>query len=151
MKLKVNSLKNKIINNLVLKGKKELGEILILNTFKKLQKNSPKQSKHLVNLSILSSMHAFKTSKTIKKGKKKKIKETLMVISKMKMRFSLSIKFILNGLMNKNSNSFYIKLFEGIAINAKMEGIAVQMKNKVQKETLLKKHFFYYYRWVCLF
>lgn len=151
MKLKVNSLKNKIINNLVLKGKKELGEILILNTFKKLQKNSFKQAKHLVNLSVLSSMHAFKTSKTVKKGKKKKIKETLMIIRKMKIRFSLSIKLILNSLINKNSKNFYLKLCEEIITNAKKEGFAVQMKNRVQKETLLKKHFFYYYRWVCLF
>ena len=84
--------------------------------------------------------------KQIKK-KKKKIKEIPTIINTKKARISLAIKFILATLKNKKSNYFYIKLHNEILLNLKSEGSAVQIKNKIQKQALLNKHFFYFYRW----
>lgn len=139
--------KNKIINHLILNGKKNISEKLLLKTMKELQKTSLKQSKKLVNLAIILSIPVFKVHKMIKKTKKKKIREIPVIISSKKARISLSIKFILIILKEKSLKYFYIKFYQEILLNIKNESSAILNKNKIQKDALLKKHFFYYYRW----
>lgn len=139
--------KNKIINHLISNGKKNTSEKLLLKTIKELQKTSLKQSKKLVNLAIILSIPVFKVHKMIKKTKKKKIREIPVIISSKKARISLSIKFILTTLKEKSLKYFYIKFYQEIFLNIKNESSAILNKNKIQKNALLKKHFFYYYRW----
>ena len=147
MKHKKIELKNKIINHLILNGKKETGEKILLKSFKELQKSSKKQPKKLIKLALIFSTPIFKIYKITIKKKKKKIKKNLNIINNKKARISLAIKFILATLKNKKSNYFYIKLHNEILLNLKSEGSAVQIKNKIQKQALLNKHFFYFYRW----
>ena len=141
------NVKNKIINHLILNGKKETSEKLLLNTVKELQKNLLKQSKKLINLAIVLSIPVFKVHKILKKTNKKRIREVPVIISSKKTRISLSIKFILSVLKKKNLKYFYIKFYQEIILNIKNESPAILIRNKIQKDALLKKHFFYYYRW----
>ena len=148
MKNRKIKIKNKIINHLMLNGEKKTSEKILLKSFKELQKSSKKQSKKLIELAIIFSTPVFKVHKiTNKKRKKKKIKEIPTIITAKKARISLAIKFILNTLKNKKSSNFYTEFNKEILLNLKSEGSAIQIKNEVQKQVLLKKHFFSYYRW----
>ena len=148
MKNRKIEIKNKIINHLMLDGKKKTGEKILLKSFKELQKYSKKQSKKLIKLAIIFSTPIFKVHKiTNKKRKKKNVKEIPTIITAKRARISLAIKFILNTLKNKKSNYFYTEFNKEILLNVKNEGSAIQIKNEVQKQVLLKKHFFSYYRW----
>lgn len=132
----------------MLDGKKKTGEKILLKSFKELQKYSKKQSKKLIKLAIIFSTPIFKVHKiTNKKRKKKNVKEIPTIITAKRARISLAIKFILNTLKNKKSNYFYTEFNKEILLNVKNEGSAIQIKNEVQKQVLLKKHFFSYYRW----
>jgi small subunit ribosomal protein S7 len=147
MKNKKIEIKNKIINHLMLNGAKKTGEKILLKSFKELQKCSKKQPKRLIELAIIFSTPIFKIHKiTNKKRKKKNIKEIPTIITAKSARISLAIKFILNALKNKKSNHFYTEFNKEIILNVKKEGFAIQRKNEVQKQVLLKKHFFSYYR-----
>lgn len=129
-------------------GGGETGEKILLKSFKELQKYSKKQSKKVIELAIIFSTPIFKVHKIInKKRKKKNVKEIPTIITAKRARISLAIKFILNTLKNKKSNYFYTEFNKEILLNVKNEGSAIQMKNEVQKQVLLKKHFFSYYRW----
>ena len=139
---------NKTINHLMLDGEKKTGEKIFLKSFKDLQKFSKKQSKKLIELAIIFSTPIFKVHKiTNKKRKKKNIKKIPTIITAKKARISLAIKFILSALKNKKSNYFYTEFRKEILLSVKNEGPAIQMKNEIQKQVLLKKHFFSYYRW----
>ena len=141
-------IKNKIINHLMLDGVKETSEKILLKSFKELQKSSKKQSKKLIELAIIFATPIFKVHKiTNKKRKKKNIKEIPTIIATKRAKISLAIKFILTTLKNKKSNYFYKEFNKEILLNVKNEGSAIQIKNEVQKQVLLKKHFFSYYRW----
>ena len=73
--LKKVHIKNKIINNLLINGKKNINEKTALKSLKQLQKCSTKQAKKLIQLSIISSLPIFKIQKIKnKKAKKKKQK-----------------------------------------------------------------------------
>lgn len=140
--------KNKIINNLLINGKKNTGEKILLKTLKELQKSSNKESKKLIKFAIIFSTPIFKLHKiSQKKKKKKKIQEIPSFISKKNARISLSIKFILKTIKKKNLNKFYNKLKEEILLTAQSKGDAVQIKNDLQKYILLKKHYFSYFKW----
>ena len=139
---------NKIINHFMIDGRKKTGEKNLLKSFKELQKSSKKQSKKLIELAIIFSTPIFKVHKITNKNRKKKtIKEIPTIITAKKTRISLAIKFILNTLKNKKSNYFYTEFNKEILLNVKNEGSAIQIKNEIQKQALLKKHFFSHYRW----
>ena len=87
MKHKKIELKNKIINHLILNGKKETGEKILLKSFKELQKSSKKQPKKLIKLALIFSTPIFKIYKITIKKKKKKIKKKKKKIKKKKKKF----------------------------------------------------------------
>lgn len=146
MKYKNIYTKNKMINHLILNGKKETGEKLLLRTLKEFQRTSFKQSKKLINMGIILSAPIFKLHKIKNKKKAKSSKEIPAIINNKKSRISLSIKFILMGLKQKALKHFYIALYEEIILNIKTQGLAISIKNNIQKQALLRKNFFYYYR-----
>lgn len=139
--------KNKIINHLMLNGEKKTSEKILLKSFKELQKSSKKRSKKLIELAITFATPLFKIHKITDKNRKKKIKEIPTIITAKRARISLAIKFILNTLKNRKSNYFYTEFNKEILLNVKNDGAAIQTKNDIQKQVLLKKHFFSYYRW----
>jgi ribosomal protein S7 len=150
MKEKRIEVKNKIINHLMVSGKKETGEKILLKSLKEIQKDSKKQSQELVKLGIMYSTPTFKLHRIENKKQKKrnkKAREIPAFISDKKARISLAIKFILATLKKKKSSNFHIKLKQELLANAQYKGSAIQIKNELQKQVLMNKHFFAYYRW----
>jgi len=73
MKKKSLDIKNKLINNITLDGKKKTSEKILLKSLKELQKSSKKQSKELVKLALVQSTPVFKLHRISNKKLKKKI------------------------------------------------------------------------------
>ena len=141
-------IKNKIINNLLINGKKNTGEKILLKTLKELQKSSNKKSKELIKFAIIFATPTFKLHiMSQKKRKKKKIREIPSFISKKNARISLAIKFILKTIKKKNSNKLYNKLKKEVLLTTQLKGDVIQIKNDLQKHILLKKHYFSYFKW----
>lgn len=142
---------SKIINHLVLNGKKETSETNLLKSIKELQKNSSKKSHNIFQLALIYSTPIFKLhrikNKRRKKNKNEKFKEIPGFIKTSQARTSLSIKIILMNIKKNKGQTFY-KIFNNeILLNAKKIGNSLETKNEIQKKILNKKHYFRYYRW----
>jgi ribosomal protein S7 len=86
--------------------------------------------------------------KTKNKGKKnRKVREIPAFISNLNSRTSVAIKFILSSIEQKKSKKFYKQLNQEVLATAQYKGNAIERKNTLQKQVLLKKHFFKYFRW----
>ena len=143
-------IKNKIINHLMLSGKKETGKKILLKSLKEIQKDSKKQSQELIKLGIMYSTPTFKLHKITNNKQKKRNKKIRVIpafISDKNARISLGIKFVLASLKKKKSNNCHIKLKNELISNALYKGSAIQTKNELQKQVLVNKHYFSYYRW----
>lgn len=141
--------KNKLINHIMINGNKKTSENILLKSFKNLQKDSKKQSKKIFQLAIINSTPVFKLHiHKIKKRKKKKIREIPAFIATTINRTSLALKFILyNNVKNKKSNKFFNKLKKEILLISQQKGTIFESKNNLQKQVVLKKHLFTFYRW----
>jgi ribosomal protein S7 len=146
-KLKL-EIKSKIISHLLVNGEKKTSENSLLKSFKELQKHSNKNSKKLVQLAIMYSLPVFKLHKiTQKKKKKKQVREIPAFILNEKARVSLAIKFIIASVKRKTAVNFYVKLKHEILLNSQNKGDAIDVKSELQKQVLIKKRFFRFYRW----
>lgn len=141
-------IKTKLVNHLMLNGKKETGEKNLLKSVKELQKSSSKKSSRVFQLAVLYSTPIFKLHKIRNKKRKKanKFKEIPGFIKNKQARTSLAIKFILLNTKRKGEH-FFKKFNKEILLNAKNQGVSIEAKNELQKNILTKKHFFKYYRW----
>lgn len=141
-------IKTKLINHLMLNGKKETGEKNLLKSIKELQKNSNKRSNGIVQLALIHSTPVFKLHRIKNKNRKKnnKFREIPGFIKNKEARTSRAIKFILLN-TKKKGESFVKKFNKEIFKNAQIKGISIETKNELQKSVLTKKHFFLYYRW----
>ena len=143
-------IKNKLINHIMSHGGKKTSENIVLKSTKKLQKNSKKQIKKIIQLALINSTPTFKLHKIENKKQKKrnrKIREIPAFIPKALARTSIAIKFILSSIDKKKSKNFYTTLKQEILLTAQSEGTAIELKNALQKQVMSKKHFFTYYRW----
>ena len=140
-------IKNKLINQITINGKKEISEKILIKSLKELQKNSTKKYKNIIQLVLIHTKPIFKLHIIKnKKRKKKRVKEIPGFIKNKSSRISLSMKFILQNI-KKGNNTFYKKLWKEILLDAKNQGNSIQTKMELQKEILTKKHYFRYYRW----
>lgn len=142
-------IKKKIINHLTLNGKKKTGEKLFLKSIKKLQKESLKRTEELVKLALVNVSPLFKLQKftTKRKKKKKKIREVPFFLQNNNSRISLAIKFIIKAVDAKKSHGFCTQWSKEVLDNSQCSGDAVKMKNELQKQVLLKKRFFMFFKW----
>lgn len=143
-------IKKKIENHLMQNGEKKTSEKLLLQSLKELQKTSSKQTKNLIKLALTQTTPIFKLQKIENKKQRKKnrkIKEVPFFILNNETRLSLAIKFILKVIKKKKAKNFYTKLNQEILQNIKMEGEASEVKNNLQKQVLLNKRYFYFYKW----
>ena len=143
-------IKNKMINHLMISGRKETGEKILLKSLKEIQRDSKKQSQELLKLGIMYSTPTFKLHKITNKKQKrrnKKVRTIPSFISDKNARISLAIKFILITLRKKKYKSCHIKLKQELIANALYKGSAIQIKNELQKQVLVNKHYFSYFRW----
>nr|YP_009495559.1 ribosomal protein S7 [Nitzschia sp. (in: diatoms)]AWQ64289.1 ribosomal protein S7 [Nitzschia sp. (in: diatoms)] len=143
------NLKSKIINTLMISGKKSTGEKIVLKFAKQFQKLSNKNFKNMVQLAIINSTPTFKLNEQIvKKGKRKAVKSTPIFITSDSLRIITSLKFIRNSaLKNKNSTQFYESLVSEILASANSKSQSVDKKNELQKQILLNKRYLSKFRW----
>jgi ribosomal protein S7 len=147
MHKKVN-IKNKVINQIMIGGKKNVSEKILFKSIKELNKFSNKQVKKLLQLRIFLSTPTFKLHKSVnKKKRKKKIYETPAFIPNNQARSSLSIKFILLHAKTRITNNFYNKLKKEILTFLEQKDSVNELKNDTQKKVLAKKSYFRFYRW----
>ena len=148
--LRIKTIKNKIINNLIYNGKKNTGEKIILKSLKTLQKDSNKQSKKLLQLSIILTLPILKVHKINNKKLKKKNKKTKEIpslITNKSARVSLAIKFILTNMQKENYN-FFTKFKQEILVSSQSKSNTNNLKDELQKQALIKKHYLINYRWI---
>ena len=138
-------IKNKLINHLIINGKKNKSEKIVWKSIKTLQTISKKSSKKLLQLALVSSTPIFKINTiTQKKRKKKKQKSKIIpaFISSKMSRISFAIKFIITTVKKKKNT-----LPEEIILSSKGKSTAVEIKKDIQKQAFLNRHLFKYYRW----
>lgn len=143
-------IKKKIINHLTVNGEKKTSEKLFLQSFKELQKESAKQSNLLLKISLANSTPIFKLHKIENKKQRKKnrkIKEIPSFLSSHKARISLAIKFILKVTAKRKANKYYKKLNKEILSNLQNKGDASLLKDDLQKQVLINKRYFQFYKW----
>ena len=117
--------KNKITNHLTQQGKKTKSEKILNKSIKELQKNSKKQTKRLIQLSLTLSSVIF-SIRTIKnkKNRKKKVRIKPTFIANQNKRFSFAIKLIVLTARENYTNCFHN-----------------QLKNEFFSTALFKSHF----------
>ncbi len=142
-------LKSRIINSLMISGKKEIAEQILNKLIKFLLKSTNKNTINLIQLSIINSTPVFKLNEQIiKQGKRKAIKITPAFIAKNYLRIMFSLK-LLNKIAftAKTENVFYMKLAKEIMKSAKLKSESVNRKNELQKQVLLNKRYVSKFRW----
>jgi ribosomal protein S7 len=143
------NLKTKIINIIMISGKKNTGEKILLNFAKKLQKSNNKHFKKLVQLAIINSTPTFKLNEQIvKKGKRKAIRSNPSFIMTDALRVMTSLKSIKRVVVkNKSSNQFYETLANEVLLASNLKGQSVDKKTELQKQILLNKRYLSKFRW----
>jgi len=143
-------IKNKLINHLVIKGKKSKSEAIVLKSSKTLQISSSKSSKKLFQLALVYSTPIFKiNSITQKKRKKKKQKAKIIpaFISNKKSRTSFAIRLILKAAIKRKGISLSQEIKNEILMSSQNKSQTLETKKESQKQVLLNRHLFKYYRW----
>jgi small subunit ribosomal protein S7 len=150
MKKKDTKIKTKLINHLIIKGKKNKSEAIVLKSFKTLQISSKKSSKKLFQLALVSSTPIFKVNTiTQKKRKKKKQKPKIIpaFISNKTSRISFAIKLILKTATRKKTNSLSQEVKTEILASSQNKSQTLKKKKENQSHVVLNRHLFKYYRW----
>lgn len=140
--------KNKIINHIIQKGKKTKSEKILNKSIKKLQKNSKKPTKKLIQLSIVLSSLIFRIH-TIKNKKNRKQKARIKptFIPNQSKRFYFAIKLIIHSAKKNYFSYLHNKLKEEFLSTTKLKNNFIKTKKELEKEALKKKHLFKYYKW----
>ena len=140
--------KDKITNHLTKKGKKTKSEKILNKSIKELQKNSKKQTKRLIQLSLLLSSVIFNIQ-TIKnkKNRKQKIRIKPTFIANQNKRFSFAIKLIVLTARKNYTNCFHNQLKDEFFSTAQFKSHLIKTKKDLEKQALKEKHLFKYYRW----
>jgi len=143
------NLKAKIVNTLMISGKKKTGEKILLKFAKLLQKSSNKNFKNLVQLAIINSTPTFKLNEqVVKKGKRKSVRSTPSFITSDSLRIMASLKLIINAVnKSKTSTSFYETLANEVLASSAAKSQAVDKKNELQKQILINKRYLSKFRW----
>jgi ribosomal protein S7 len=138
--------KNKITNHLTQQGKKTKSEKILNKSIKELQKNSKKQTKRLIQLSLTLSSVIF-SIRTIKnkKNRKKKVRIKPTFIANQNKRFSFAIKLIVLTARENYTNCFHNQLKNEFFSTAQFKSYLI--KKDLEKQALKAKHLFKYYRW----
>lgn len=142
-------LKTKMVNTLMLSGKKKTGEKILLKLAKLLQKSNNKNFKSLIQLAIINSTPTFKLNEQIvKKGKRKAIKSTPFFIVTDSLRIMSSFKFLKTAAVRSTtSNHFYKILANEVLAASELKSQSVEKKNELQKQILLNKRYLSKFRW----
>jgi len=127
---------NRFINQLMLGGNQWKAESILLKTFKKIQKIEKIQLNFVLKFAIINSSPYFHM-KQLQRKKKNKIEFPFLLDSS--TRVSYSTKNLSN---NKKKNGLVFELLD----SANNQGVSVDLKKKIHKESFLKKKIANY-RW----
>lgn len=147
--MKIFNLKAKIINVLMLSGKKSTGEKILLKSAKKLQKLTNKHFKTLIQMAIINSTSTFKLNEQIvKKGKRKSVRSVPSFVATDQFRVMLSLKLIKTAsFKGKSSNEFYESLANEILLASSLKGQSINTKTDLQKQILANKRYLAKFYW----
>lgn len=136
----------KLINYSFYEGKKRLSENNLLKISKNLQKNSKKNFRNIIKLTLVFSTSVFKIN-ILQNNKRRKTtkKNTFSLIQKSQARLSLAIKYLIKTVSTEKSVKFYKKFYKKLLFFLKNKNFILQKKDN-QKQVFLNKHIFFYYR-----
>ena len=142
-------IKSKLINHLIIDGKKEISEKTFNKNFKTLQKKSLKCSSKVFQLALISSTSVFRLHRiSLKNRKKKKVREVPGFLRNRENRISLALKFLIKTTKRTSDSLYFDKNFLGKILSlSKFENETLLTKNETQKNLLSKRYLFRYYRW----
>jgi len=138
---------HKLINYFFYEGKKRWSENNLLKISKNLQKNSKKNFRNIIKLTLVFSTSIFKIN-ILQNNKRKKTtkKSTFSLIQKSQVRLSLAIKYLIKTVCIEKSVKFYKIFYKKLLFFLKNKNFTVQKKDN-QKQVFLNRHIFFYYRW----
>ena len=141
-------LKKKILTHILQNGEKQISEKIFTKSLKSIQKFHKKSHSEIIKLALASATPIFKIVKLKnKKHKKNSVKEIPSFLFNYSHRTSWGIKYLIRTSISKKNKCVSNQLKFGILKNLSYEGNAVELKNKFQNTTLLKKTYLKYYRW----
>jgi small subunit ribosomal protein S7 len=142
-------LKNKVLNTLMLSGKKTTCEKVVLKSVKRLQKSTMKKSRNLIQLAVINSTPTFKLNEqAVKKGKRKATKDVPSFILSDSLRIMMSLKFLKEvASKNRGSVDFYQSLAKEVLSSSFYKSQSVDKKNELQKQVLVNKRYLSQFRW----
>lgn len=143
------NLKAKLGNTLMVSGKKNTGEKILLKFAKRLQKSTDKNFKNLVQLAIINTTSTFKLNEqVVKKGKRKAVRVTPSFIISDSLRLTTALKFLRDAASKSQKAAyFYEKLTNEILSSFILKSQAVDKKNDIQKQILINKRYLSKFRW----
>jgi len=142
-------LKNKVLNTLMLSGKKTTCEKVVLKSVKLLQKSTIKDCRNVIQLAVINSTPTFKlNAQSVKKGKRKSTKDVPSFILSDSLRTMMSLKF-LKEVADKNRGSldFYRSLAKEVLLSSFYKSQSVDKKTELQKKVLVNKRYLSKFRW----
>lgn len=148
--MKTLKIKTKLLNHLTKNGEKKTSEKILLKSLKKLQKDSTKQTEDIIKTALIHStpifkVHIIKNKKQRKKNRR--IKKIPYFIVNNSSRISLAIKFIVQAMKKKKSEPLYSKLNNEVLLSSQQKGESIEIKTDIQKQVLINKRYFNFYRW----
>lgn len=144
--MKKQQIKNKILNSLMCKGKKQVSEKILIKSLKQLHSVSIKWFQKILKLFLILTITSF----NLYQIKKKRFNKNSKVFKILKTNYSwvfLAIKFILKYLKVIELKKHFVQLCQEFYLNAWNKGIVLSKKIIKQKKVLLNKKKFFYYRW----
>lgn len=146
----VNKAKNKLINTIMVSGNKKTSEKILLKSIKRLQKKSKKQTKNIIQLSLINFISLFKfheiSNKKLKK-KQRKVKIIPSFLATNAKRTFLSIKYLIEDLDKKTKNPFFVKLYQKILTLSNNPKFMSDQKPEILIKHLTSKKHLKNYRW----
>ena len=141
-------LKKKFLTHILQNGEKQISEKIFTKSLKSIQKFQKKSHNEIIKLALANATPIFKIVKLKnKKRKKNSVKEIPSFLFNYSYRTSWGAKYLIRTSILRKNRCVSNQLKLGILENLSYEGNAVELKNKFQNTTLLKKTYLKYYRW----
>ena len=144
-KLKI---KDRVLNIIMKNGNKKTVEKNFLKVLKQIQKNSNKKHSNIFLLSIKNNSSSLKMNKQKQKRGKRKTTKDVPVFVKEYIRLNLSFKLMLSNSIKKiETANLCSKLYKEILESSMLKSKSFEQKTELQKQVLLKKKYFFKFRW----
>ena len=135
--------KNKILNLLILKGKKEIAEKIFKKSYKNIQKLYIKNHNEIIKLALINSspVSNLKIIKNKRKNKRKNKSQEIPVLFNKKTRLVSGLNNIIK-ISNKQKKKNFFKNFQNeILLSSQNFGESVEQKKKLHEFVFKKKKF----------